>query len=182
MYKFWNHIKVDNPVIFYLDGKKWIPLAANSALSSNTEPRLKWTARVTNQDGEDAYNAGFTTKLPVFFKLNRFEIEPGNGISNWQIRDKILSHYKSHGRKVKPVKARENFDCTEFTTMSHNYIKCNVDNPFRANSQATVRYSQEYVLEDFSLHEPKLAHFETKCLFQPLSWSYLQHLIVSKRW
>ena len=72
-----DNLKVDNPVIFYLDGKKWIPLAANSALSSNTEPRLKWTARVTNQDGEDAYNAGFTTKLPVFFKSNKFEIEPG---------------------------------------------------------------------------------------------------------
>ena len=81
----WNQPKVDNPVIFYLDGKKWIPLAANSALSSNTEPRLKWTARVTNQDGEDAYNAGFTTKLPVFFKLNKFEIEPGTRFNQTEV-------------------------------------------------------------------------------------------------
>ena len=66
--------------------------------------------------------------------------------------------------KIKPVKARENFDCTEFTTMSHNYIKCNVDNPFRANSQATVRY-----------HFSNKAQFRTKPIFKLRPFSNLAH-------
>ena len=67
-------------------------------------------------------------------------------------------------KKIKPVIARENFDCTEFTTMSHNYIKCNVDNPFRANSQATVRY-------EFS----NQAHFKIKLTLNFNPFLYIVH-------
>ena len=84
--------------------------------------------------------------------------------------------------KIKPVKARENFDCTEFTTMSHNYIKCNVDNPFRANSQATVRYhfsnKAHFRIYPFQIKP----NFKLSRIFQSLSRSYLQHIIISKGW
>ena len=81
-----DNFKVANPKLF-LKNKNgdWVP--RERTVESDTKLELKWTARVSNHQGEDAYNAGFDAIFPSFVKLNRSEIEPG---LNQNRRDYII--------------------------------------------------------------------------------------------
>jgi len=74
-----DNFKVANPKLFLKNSNgKWVP--RQSTVESDTKLELKWTARVSNHQGEDAYNAGFDAIFPSFVKLKNAKIEPGNDL------------------------------------------------------------------------------------------------------
>ena len=102
---------VNHPQLYILNENEEWETAGVLKFSSETDPKMKWTADVSNLNGEDAYNAEFTVVFPSHTKLYKAEISSHSG----------------------------QFDCKEHAAMSYNSIDCKVGNPFKAGSLETVR-------------------------------------------
>lgn len=98
------------------DDGQWTNMEAGKVTFGSTKlPQAKWTVKVTNKNGEEAHQAGFTAYFPPLIKLNSHNIV---------IR-------KTDNEQMQKIK--EYFFCKEQITVSYNKISCHVGNPYGSN-------------------------------------------------
>jgi len=85
---------------------------------SNKLPQAQWVVQISNKNGEEAHQAGFTVYFPRMIKVSDYSIT-GNTMTEEE---------------------RKYFECKEEVTVKYNKVTCKVGNPIRKDIEETVTF------------------------------------------